>query len=751
MHFSRMTVCLICLFLLLTPPALASVDLPLVILAGQGSGTEVAPLQVPDISAQIDVDGRLQESAWERALVIDLPYEIEPTDNEPAPRRTECLLLAGDSEIYIAFRAWDPEPDLIRAHFCERDRMHGEDKVNVYFDTFNDGRGGYRFACNPLGVQADTKIDHPAGYGTNGWDAIWDSAGRITDWGYVVEMAIPFSQLRFKDLDGAPQIWGFDAKRDWTRSIQHTTAALPADRDDNCYLCRLVKIQGMGGADPGRNIEISPTMTAVRNDALSQFPDGDMERESDDADAGLSVSWGITPTLNFNGTINPDFSQVEADAYRLNINQPFALWFQEKRPFFTEGAEFFNTVMTAVYTRSMRDPAWGAKLTGKEGEHSIGALTVRDDLTNIVFAGPRGSGMVSLDSPNTTSAFRYQRTFGSRYSVGAIFTDREGEEYYNRLGGFDGEFRVSNRDRFRIQYLASRTAYPEQTAIDFGQPLDELKSTALDIFYHHERRNFSLDVNYTDIGTDFRADTGFIPQVGYRYCNFTGHLSKRPKPGDWFSWLALNGSYQYTEDQGGELINKGYSFWGGYWGPRESRLYFVVGDRTRTYNGEEFDVTTFNFEPGIRVAPWLMLNLNCFHGDRIDYGNTRLGKTTSLSPDLEISAGRHLNLSLSHTWEKMNVDDERLYEANISQATIKYRFSRRMLLRTILQYASTDFGDGSAERQKELFTQALFSYELNPQTKLYLGYSDNSYGDADVTLTRNDRMFFMKLGYAFMY
>ena len=744
---------LICFGLLVCgfPPVAANTDLPLNIIAGLGGGTSTSPLEVPVCVGKISVDGRLDEADWSRALVIDLPYETEPTENGPATMRSECLLLNCETAIYVAFRAWDPEPDKIRAHFTERDHLGGEDCVSVVFDTFNDEMGGYRFRCNPLGVQADHRIFTPQGWSDGNWDAIWDSAGKIQDWGFTVEMAIPYSQLRFDNQEDAPQIWGFDATRTITRSINHQMAALPSDLDSNCYMCRLIKIRGMAGADPGKNVEIGPTATAMRNESLDAFPDGDWQEQSQDLEAGLSVSWGVTPNMNLNGTINPDFSQVEADAYVLNINQPWAIYFQEKRPFFTEGREYFNTVMAAVYTRSMYDPSWGLKLTGKEDEHNIGLLSVRDDVTNIVYAGPRYSQSVLLDEENTSSVLRYKKDWGSRCSAGFIATDREGDEYYNRLGGFDGEFRPTDSDRFRIQYLHSLTDYPDELAEAMGWRTDEVKGGAFDLFYHRDQRNFSLDANLTDIGTYFRADLGSIAQVGYRYGNVTFHTHKRPKPGDWYSWLALNGSYDHTEDHGGELIRKGYRLWGGYWGPRESRVYFTYSDQTQNYTGVEFPVRSLHLSPGIRLASWVHFNLDANYGDRIDYANSRLGHRRSVSPYFDIRPGRHLNLELSYIWEKMKVDDARLYEAQISQVTMKYKFNRRAQLRGILQYAATDYEAGSSANTATLFTQFLFSYEVNPQTMVYLGYTDDSYGNQAVELTRHDRTFFMKVGYALMY
>ena len=210
---------------------------------------------------------------------------------------------------------------------------------------------------NPLGVQEDF-IETSTGGGN--WDAIWESAGRVTDWGYAVELSVPFKQLRFQRSDG-PQIWSFDAVRSYPREHRHHIGAFPRDRGNNCYLCQAVKIAGFEGATPGRNIEIAPTLTGVRTEIREDFPSGGFEVETEDTEFGLTAKWGVTPNLTFSGAYNPDFSQIEADALQLDINQPFALYFSERRPFFLEGIDFFSSLKTAFHSRTVRDPLWGIK------------------------------------------------------------------------------------------------------------------------------------------------------------------------------------------------------------------------------------------------------------------------------------------------------------------------------------------------------------------------------------------------------
>ena len=423
-----------------------------------GMGEKV-PYRVPFASSAVVLDGVLDEQAWADALVIDVNFEVSPGENVPAPVKTEVLLAYDKDTLYAAFRCYDPEPSKIRARIRDHDDMGGDDWVALILDSFNDERRCLEYFSNPLGAKGDA-IEYPTG-GDSSWDAIWDCAGRIHDWGWAVEMAIPFSQISFQRKDG-PQIWGFDAVRRYPRNLPHHIGAFPRDRNNNCYMCQAIKIEGFDGASPGRNIEFIPTITAGRTDSRDQMPDGEMSKESQDAEFGLTARWGITPNMTFNFTANPDFSQVEADARQLDINEPFALSYDEKRPFFTEGADFFDTSLDVVYTRTMRDPNWGLKLTGKEGTNTIGAYVIQDDLTNLIFPGSQSSSGDTMFVDNTSSVFRYKRDLGSRYTIGAIATDREATDYFNRVAGVDGRLLLTGKDALSFVALGSSTDYPRR-------------------------------------------------------------------------------------------------------------------------------------------------------------------------------------------------------------------------------------------------------------------------------------------------
>jgi hypothetical protein len=705
--------------------------------------------RVPRVDSVIKADGILDEAVWQKALVLELNYEVEPGENIKPPVKTEVLLAYNKTRLFIAFRAYDPHPEQIRARLSDRDELNNQDWVAVVLDTFDDKRRSYDLFCNPLGVQSDF-IEVSGGHGSE-WDTIWDSGGRINDQGYFVEMSVPFSSLRFQRKDG-DQVWGFDAVRSYPRTVRHHIGTFPRDRSNNCYLCQSVKLVGFNGAKPGKNIEIDPTIAAHINHERENETEGPFIKD-ERFDPGITARWGLTPNLTLSGTVNPDFSQVEADALQLDINEPFALYYSEKRPFFLEGSDFFDTRLNAVHTRTLRDPAWGLKLTGKEGANTIGAYFVRDTLTNLVFPGSQSSDSTSLSMDSNALVLRYRRDLGSKYTLGALFTNRQGDDYYNRVLGFDGDFRFTSKDRVTMQVLGSYSRYPENVVSEFGQPRGEFKDKALDIIYIHNTRDLDWYMGYRNIGRGFRADQGFIPRVGYRFFFGGGDYVWYAKPGTWWTRFVLEFDYDHLTDDNGDLLSRESSFTFSYGGPMETHSFINYKKKRDVYEGLGFDMDQFLIHHCMNPRRNMHISFNAAWGDRIDYANTRLGKRINLRPGMLIDLGRHWQFSLYHTYERMQVESERLYTANQSEMHLTYQFNKRTFLRTILQYVDYRYNTAMYTDEidpvyRRLFTQFLFSYKINPQTVLFLGYTDNYYSYQAAGLPQVNRTVFLKIGYA---
>ena len=725
-----------------------------------------ARFDIAKASAPIKIDGVLDEECWTEAPVIPLAFEWQPGDNIPSPVKTECLVTYDLRNLYIGFRCFDPEPGKIRAHLMDRDDTDTlilDDHVSFMVDSFNDERRAFQFRVNPKSVQADANFSESEGYEDFSWDAIWNASAKITDWGWAVEVAIPLSQLRFRGSD-APQTWGFSAERSWPRDARHRMTSHPRSRSVNCILCQFNKLTGFAGVSAGRNIEIDPTFTASRTDETDPvvgFPDGRLARGKADAEPGVTVKWGITPNLILNAAANPDFSQVEADVAQLQINRRFALFYPEKRPFFLEGADFFLTPVQAVFTRTVADPIWGTKLTGKTGRTALGFFADQDRITNLVIPSNQGSAQASIDQDVFGGVFRLRQDVGKMSTLGVLYTGRAGSDYSNHVGGADGFLRLDEKNSITFQFLHSETAYPGAVTSSYGQREGRFGGNALSLAFTHATRSWIIGLNYADLSPGFRADSGFVPRVDTRDIAANVFRQIWGKPKSWYNYIRLGLAGQFTYDHDGNLTDRGLMLGLLVQGDLETQLN-VHGIFSRTfYNGEYFDTASAAVAFRIRPFSGSEVGIQGEAGQGIDYSNSRRATVLSVGPYGSFSLLRHLNMVLSHAFERLSRGGDTIYTANLSQAKLVWNFSVRSFVRAILQYQDLEqnpvmYADPIDTRAKGLFKQLLFSYKLNPRTVLFLGYSDNAMGGVfdswlgpdRIGMTPTDRTFFLKIGYA---
>ena len=711
------------------------------------------PYRVPLVTEPVKIDAVLNESIWDDAVILEPGIEVDPGENIHAPVRTEVLLAYSETHLYAAFRAYDPEPSEIRAHISDRDKQYSDDWVALILDTFNDQRRTYNFFSNPLGIQGDS-IEN-SGNSDNSWDAIWDSEGRITDFGYIVEMAIPFSSLPFQNIEG-DQVWGFDAVRSYPRNVSHKIGSFPRDRNNNCYMCQSIKIVGFANALAGKNIEIDPTFSSGAAQERANETSGPFRTKDTMRNMGVTAKWSITPNVMLSGTANPDFSQVEADAAQMDINTQFSLYYNEKRPFFLEGADVFRTNLNAVHTRTLADPDWGTKITGKKGRNTFGFFTARDKSTNLLISGTEGSDNTNLAMQSTGSVFRYKRDIGESSNIGVLMTDREADSYHNRLGGVDGTVTLSQVDQVNFQLLGSKTQYPGEVAGEFEQPRDNFGGSAFDMEYMHFTKSWVWVARYRDISPDFRADLGFISQTGYRNSFAAlGYFWQRD-PGHWYTKILVAAGGNYRVDYKDNTLGESMFYQVEYNGPLQSYVNINGNIGSMSYDGKTFDERSLSLYSRMRPAGSLFLELSGNFGDKIDYAHTRAGKRFRLNPNAEYKVGHRLTLGVNHNFERLTVDPGRLFSANVSNIKATYQFNRRTFLRTIIQSVNYDHNtmlyedDDIDPEKRSMFSQILFSYKLNPQTMFFLGYSDNYSGDQDRPLAQTNRAIFTKIGYAWM-
>jgi len=713
---------------------------------------DLPPHRVPMLKKNINVDGKMDEEVWENALKLNLEYEVSPGENIKAPVATEVYIYTTKNRLNVGWKCHDPNPSEIRAQLTDRDKLFQDDYVGLFIDTFNDRRKRSNFFCNPLGVQAD--YIEMSSNETIEWDAIWDSAGMLTKTGYVVEMSIPFNALRFKKSK-KDQIWSFDLARSYPRTVRHDIRRVKIDRNSACSICQAENLVGFKGIRSSDKLELDPTLSAVYTQERDGFPNGKFIKKDSKVEPGLTALWNFTPNMTLAATINPDFSNVEADIAQLDINTQFALYYAEKRPFFLEDAAIFWTRLPIVYTRSLAEPDWGIKLTGKEGSHSIGFYSVQDNLTNLYFPSATGTDSASLSMKSVGSVLRYRKEVGKSSAIGVLVTDREADNYFNRLAGVDMDLHLSKSDQLLMQFTASQTRYPQQVATEYGQSLDKIEGTALDIYYNHTGRDLNFHTYYRQISDDFRADLGFITQTGYRRMGAGFYYTWYGSPERWFTQATAGPYFVYETDEQDNLIYKAMRFRVTYSGPSQSSVDIIGSAGKRYYNGYLFDNNYIEANLGMIPSTQLDFGLYGIFGDHIDFDNSRPAKRILINPYLKYKLGQHITIDLDHTLEYLKVNSERLYTANVTNFKFVYQFSKRAFLNTNFQYRNYDFNVdnypvGIDSQFKHLFTKVLFSYKLNPQTMLFLGYSDDHYGDSVISLTQRNRTVFLKIGYAFV-
>ncbi|HSL69834.1 MAG TPA: DUF5916 domain-containing protein, partial [Longimicrobiales bacterium] len=398
-----------------------------------------ATVTVPRVEAEAVIDGRLSEPVWEQAARLRDFRQYEPVDGRPAEEQTEVLVWYAPDAIHFGVIARDRQPGSIRASRADRDNITGEDHVVIYLDTFNDRRRAFFFAVNPLGVQADgvrTEGASSAGrmFGGNtdySPDFIFDSKGALTPEGYVIEVRVPFKSLRYPT--NGPQRWGLQIERK-TQRTGYTDTWTDVRRASASYLAQAGSIDGLRDLERGVVLEAQPFFTASANGALQE---AGFERADPTGEVGANAKISFT-NVAIDVTANPDFSQVESDAGQVTLNERFALFIPEKRPFFLEGIELFNTPNQLVYTRQVVAPLGGAKVTGKLGPIGVAHLTAVDEEVT-----PVCLGVCPAILPTRRNALfnitRLRRDFGSNSTAGLLLTDRsllENDEY-NRVVAAD--------------------------------------------------------------------------------------------------------------------------------------------------------------------------------------------------------------------------------------------------------------------------------------------------------------------------
>ena len=732
--------------------------LPLYINAQEPVNTTLSNIEIPRLESGFVIDGVLDEPNWDGAIRITLDYEVRPGENITPPVETEVWIGEDGGGIILGFIAHDPAPEEIRAFLRDRDSAYDDDWVGVTLDTFNDERRALEFFANPYGVQMDLILDDVNNRESDAWDGIWESAGQITDFGFVVEMYIPYRTLTFED-GGGELTWGIDLVRRYPRDFQYQITSAPRDRNVDCYLCQIRKAQGMAGAEPGKNLEITPVMVITGSESTDDPANEPLEYNGTDYEPGVDIRWGITPDTTLNATLNPDFSQVEADVPQLDVNTQFTLFFPESRPFFLEGEDSYRTPINVIYTRNVADPDFGLKITGKTGPNNYGTFIADDTVTNILIPGSQGSSLTSINDTSYNFAARYRRDVGSQNSaVGAVFTGRSGDGYHNYVGGFDARWQISDSDRIRAQILLSETQYTDEIADEFDQPIGSFSDYAGSITYNHNKRNYYIYTGHWNYGTEFRADLGFIPRVDYHQSVIGGGYRWYPEEGDpdpWFQEIQLAGDWDITYDQSGQELEREIQAEFEIQSRYQSEYEIEYIKRKTFFEGQKFDEDRLILEAEMEPVGGFFFSAAYITGQAVDFANAQPGDLTSIEGNIRWNIGKNLLLRMGHEITTLDtLEGEKIFDASLTDFRATWQFSIRSFLRVTAQYEDVTrnpdvYVDPVDRQERDLAVQLLYSWTLNPQTVFFAGISQAGFRDDSLSsLEVAERTAFIKASYA---
>jgi hypothetical protein len=713
-----------------------------------------APIQIHRAEGVIRIDGDLSDPGWKNAARVSAFLEGQPGDNTPARVKTIAWLTYDDRYFYVGVRCEDPNPQAIRAPYVERDNVLGtDDNVAIFLDTRNDHRTSMELRVNPRGIQADGIYNDAGQTEDFSPDYFYETAAKIDSGGWSAEYAIPFSSLRYPDRPD--QRWNILIWRNYPREFRYAFYNTPVPRNSNCLVCHATPIAGLTGLPHAGHLVAAPYVTGQQTKSPAGGIGSPLERAPFRKDAGLDVKWTPAADNAVDMTFHPDFSQVESDVAQITANQRFAVFVPEKRPFFLEGFDLFDTPMQVAYTRTITSPQWGMRSTGKLLGSAYTVLVTGDrGGGQTIIPGPVGSFFAPQDFKSIDAIGRIRHDLGRSF-IGAVFTDREIRGGgYNRVAGPDFHWLPTDSDSLTGELLLSSTQNPNRP--DLSAAWDGAHSTShafLSSWDRHKER-YDSGAFIVDIGKAFRADLGFMPQNGYRETG--GYFGLRFYPDNKLFRLIRPSILidRQTDASGNEIYRRsspGISLRGVKnlviavtWHPSER---YRAGNRLLSEDYAEWSV---QIDPSRRLPNVSLSGLN---GQRIDFANSRVGTGGTVGLTTTVRPLDRLTFDANVSREWLDVNGGTLYSASVDRLKATYSFSAKSLVRIIGQYVSTD-------RNPSLYTFAtsahdagfqgsiLYSYKINWQTVFYLGYGDDRVLTPGNDLARLDRSLFFKVSYA---
>jgi len=749
-------------------------------------------ITTPRDAAVTVVDGVLDEPVWRKAALLTGFSQFFPTDGVPARDSTEIFVFYSATALHVGIRAY-AAPGTVRFTLADRDKITQDDNIQLFLGTYDDSRQALVFGVNPIGIQSDGVLNETGASTGGGFSAttpkarentdfapdyVWKSKGHATDYGYEVEIEIPFKSLRYRA--GAEQRWQLNV----VRTVQvtgHEETWAPTMRASSSFLAQSGHLVGLRELSRGLTVDVIPTITASAVGAPSS---GAWSYATGRPEVGGSVRWGITSNLTLAGTANPDFSQVEADATQFTYDPRVQVFFAERRPFFLESQEQFATPSRLIYTRRITQPVAATKLTGKVGGFDLGLLSAIDN---------RDASFDGKQSP-IFNVLRVQKDLGAQSRIGLVYTDKVDGAQWNRVAGIDGRL-VRGIVSFQAQGAASFT---HVAGVTTSAPLFNASANV-------NGRRFGAQYLVNGISPDFDAQSGFIARNGVANVNLTHRFTFFGTPKAWLEAItpevAVLTSFRYDDFvSGGPVQDQKLHFRGnarlrGGWGVGAQLLLERFGfDRDLYANyvtlqprGAALDTVRYVGTPRLDNVDWVAsvaspefkrFSFNAFALYGIDENFPEWSSADIAILNLGLTVRPTDQLRMTGTWgyEQYNrrTDGTRVLTRNVPRLRVEYQVTRQVFVRVIGEIAKLQqdsLRDDSRTNAPVFFRNAsgtlvraaafdrlrgrldfLFSYLPTPGTVIFLGYGNTSRADrpgGTQGLQPARDVFFVKFSYLF--
>lgn len=701
---------------------------------------------IPDSTNEsMKIDGDLKENIWAQQSLSQKFLTFYPTFGKPLDYSTEIWAAYDSKNLYFAFQCFDKEPGKLKTSISRRDTISSDDWIGIMIDTLGNKQSSYEFYVNPSGIQEDgitSAVDADA-Y-DNSPDFVWESAGKITEKGYQVEVKIPLSSIRFKGKKEV--IMNILFMRSISRLGKMGSWPYIKAGENQFNAMKNIKYKGLKKL---LNLEVLPNLTYNRND--------DRENENDwktnhDKNIGISLKYGITSASTLEATISPDFSQVESDAFQVEVNQRYPIFYNEKRPFFMEGMNIFDfgivrngMMLSAVYTRNIADPRWAAKLSGSSGKMLYGFLGAGDKAPGLEW-NEGGNPYLGKDAIWGIARLKY--SLGGDNSIGVIYSGRHFAYGRNHVTGLDLQYRFLKNTRLSVSYLNSKTKEPEE--IKF------LNGNCINVLFDYYTSKLRFVASFESHDEDFKMYSAFINRSNISRGLLYISPNIYPKKGKWSSWLMRISPYARfikLHDLETGMDDTTYCLGLNLFLTRNGFFKLEYLDEEEVWMGKLFNSKYIYSYINMQIFKWLNTYIYYKTGDRICYDTADpflgIGKTNIFS--LRIQPDKKLNLELQYIRDKLDrklqEKKENIHKVNIYNFLATYQFNKYFFLRGACRY--NDY-------QRKLLTDFLASFTLIPGTVMHLGYGSiyegkkwntNQWISGYEKLINTKNSFFLKISY----